>query len=103
MPDPASNPFTGSLSDAGAAAYGTAPTSDIAGLVGYILSAVFGVLGVLFLLLTVYAGVLWMTAMGDPKKVTKAKDILVQSVTGLVICLLSWAITNFVIDLALEL
>ena len=98
MGDISTNPFTGSISDAGNAAYGTAPTLSLSQTVGDILSAVFGVLGVLFLVLTVYAGILWMTATGDPKQVTKAKDILIQSVTGLVICLLAYSITFFVIE-----
>ena len=49
--------------------------------------------------LTVYAGILWMTAAGDPKKVQKAKDILVQSTTGVVICLLAYGFTFWVFTL----
>lgn len=89
--------FTNNLPDAGNAAYGgTAPTSTFTDLVHNILLAVFSILGVIFLCLTVYAGFLWMTAMGDTKKVQKAKDILGQSMIGLVICLLAYAITYYI-------
>ncbi len=92
-----SSPFTTTLSTTGGAAYGgSAPTATLASTVGDVLTAVFSILGVIFLVLTVYAGILWMTAAGDPKKVTKAKDILGQSLTGLVICLLAYGITHWV-------
>lgn len=56
-----------------------------------------GLLGIVFLILTLYAGFLWMTAAGDAKKVDKAKSILTSSVIGLAICLSAYTITTFVI------
>jgi len=53
-------------------------------------------LGFIFLLLTLYAGFLWMTAGGDEGNIEKAKKILTASVIGLAIILLSYAITLFV-------
>lgn len=94
-------PFnTTPLTTGGAAAYGgTAPTTTIFTLITSIITAVFSVLGLIFLFLTLYAGYLWMTAMGDSKKVTKAKDILSQGVIGLIIVILSYGISFFVVDL----
>ena len=54
------------------------------------------ILGVIFLGLVVYGGYLWMTAQGDDKQVGKAKDTLTQAIIGLVIIMLSYAITTFV-------
>lgn len=91
------SPFTSTLSTTGTGAYGgTAPTATLANTVHDVLSAVFSIMGVIFLCLTIYAGILWMTAMGDPKKVTKAKDILGQSLIGVVICLLAYGFTFWV-------
>ena|SRR3989338_4653295 len=88
------------LTTGGAAAYGgTAPTTTIFTLITGIITAIFSVLGLIFLFLTLYAGYLWMTAMGDVKKVGKAKDILAQSVIGLIIIVLSYGISFFVVDL----
>lgn len=94
--------FTSSLPTAGSAAYGgTAPTATFASTVHDILSAVFSIMGVIFLVLIIYAGMLWMTAQGDPKKVQKAQDILAQSVIGLIICLAAYGITYWVFTWAL--
>lgn len=86
------------LGTAANAAYGgTAPTTTILDYTRGIITVVFSLLGIVFLFLTLYAGYLWMTAMGDPKKVTKAKDILGQSVIGLIILVLSYGISYMVV------
>ena len=97
----ADSTFTSSLPTAGTAAYGTAPSATFATTVHDILSAVFSIMGVIFLVLTIYAGMIWMTAQGDSKKVQKAKDILSQSVIGLIICLAAYGITTWVFTWAL--
>jgi hypothetical protein len=66
--------------------------------IGTLISVFLGLLGIVFLLLTIYAGWLWMTAQGDPKKVEKATTLLTQAVIGLVILLSAYAISSFVID-----
>ena len=68
----------------------------IPGAVGLILGQATIYLGVIFFLLVVYAGFLWMTASGAEAKVEKAKGILIAAVTGLVIVLAAYAIVNFV-------
>lgn len=66
--------------------------------IGSLINVFLGLLGIIFLLLTIYAGFLWMTAGGDEKKVGTAKQILISAVVGLVILLSAYAISNFVID-----
>lgn len=63
-----------------------------------IILPVFGLTGLAFFCLALYAGILWMTAMGDPKKVTKAQDILVNATIGLIIIVASYALTNAVLS-----
>lgn len=60
-----------------------------------------GLLGFVFLLLTLYAGFLWMTAGGDETNIEKAKKILTASVIGLAIILLSYSLTTFVFKVVL--
>lgn len=66
--------------------------------IGTLINIALSLLGIVFLLLTLYAGWLWMTAAGDPKQTQKAKDILITAVVGLVILLSAYAISSFVID-----
>lgn len=66
--------------------------------IGRLIGILLSFLGIIFLLLTIYAGFLWMTASGEPKQVEKARTLLTQAVVGLVILLSAYAISSFVID-----
>ena len=67
-------------------------------LVGNIISIALGILGLIFLVLTVYGGYIWMIARGDEAKVEKAKETMTNSVIGLAIVLGAYAITYFVVS-----
>ena len=69
---------------------------DLAGSVATIIKAVLALVGTIFLILTIYAGILWMTAQGEEENVKKAKDIIKASVIGLIIIMSAYAITAFV-------
>lgn len=86
---------TGLTGAGGVATYNT--TRSVEDTVGLLIKTFVGLLGIVFLVLTIYAGFMWMTAAGDSKKVDKAKSILVSAVIGLVICLSAYTITTFVI------
>ena len=81
-----------------ATAAGVAPGADLISTIGRIINIFLGFLGVIFLVLLLYAGFLWMTAQGEPKTIEKAKDILKQAIIGLVIIASAWAITTFVLN-----
>jgi hypothetical protein len=51
---------------------------------------------VIFLGMLIYAGIRWMTAMGNDEKSKKAKDTIEAAVIGLVIVTLAYAITSLV-------
>ena len=66
-------------------------------LIGSIISVLLGFLGVVIVLIIIYAGFLWMTAQGDKAKVEKAKTMISQAVVGLIIIFAAYSITSFVI------
>lgn len=70
---------------------------NIATYIGTMISVILGLLGIIFLVLTIYAGLLWMTAGGNGDQVKKAQQILGNAVIGLILTLSSYAITYFVI------
>lgn len=70
----------------------------IADIVGRLINVALGFIGVLLLVYFLYAGFLWMTAGGDTKKVTEAKDMIKNAVAGLVIIALSFALSSFVLS-----
>lgn len=67
-------------------------------LVGNVVNAILGIVGVVFFVLMIYAGLLWMMAQGNEEQITKAKNIFVTSVIGLVIIVGAYYILDFVIN-----
>ncbi len=65
---------------------------------GQIIGALLSFVGVLFLILMIYAGLMWMTAQGNSQQVDKAKELLINSVIGIIIVFSAYAITAFMGD-----
>jgi hypothetical protein len=64
--------------------------------VGFYIQTVLGFIGVLFLILTIYAGFLYMTAEGDDTKAKKGLDMIKGAIIGLIIVSSAYAISSFV-------
>ncbi|MBR2767235.1 hypothetical protein IKD67_04110 [Candidatus Saccharibacteria bacterium] len=75
-----------------------ANNNDLQGNVIAILNAVIGVLSFVCVVVIIIGGVTYMTSSGDTTKVKKAKDTILYGVIGLVVCVLAFAIVNFVIS-----
>ncbi len=71
-------------------------SNDLAGTLAGIVALATGTIGVIFLVLTVYAGILWMTAAGNDEKIGKAKKFFVDGVIGFVIAMSAFSITQLV-------
>ena len=71
---------------------------DLPTLIGGIINIALGLLGIILVVLVVYAGFLWMTAAGDKEKVTKAKEIITRAVIGIIIVVAAYAISEYVIS-----
>ncbi len=65
--------------------------------IGNIIKAALSFLGVIFLILMIYGGFLWMTAKGNEEEVTKAKNLINAAIIGLIIVVSAYAISYFVI------
>lgn len=62
-----------------------------------VIKIILGFLGILAVIIVLYAGFRWMTAGGNEEAVGEAKKMLTAGVIGLVIILSAFAIANFVI------
>jgi uncharacterized membrane protein YwzB len=66
--------------------------------IGRLINAALGLLGIVMVMLVIYAGYLYLTAQGDDDKVATAKTTIKNAVIGAILIFLAYAITNFVID-----
>jgi cbb3-type cytochrome oxidase subunit 3 len=69
---------------------------DVAVLAGRVVGTALSMIGVLFFILMIYGGFLWMTARGNEQQTDKAKQTITAAVIGMIIVLSSYAITTFV-------
>lgn len=65
--------------------------------VALILSIVFAIAGAVAFLMVTIAGFMMVISAGEPQKVAKARQTIVYSIVGLVICILAFSIVRFVI------
>ena len=71
--------------------------TNLEGNIINIINGVIGVLGLVCVVVMIIGGVNYMTSSGDAGKVKKAKDTILYGLIGLVVCVLAFAIVNFVI------
>jgi len=72
--------------------------TDIRVIVARIIQVFLGLLGMIAVILIIYAGWQWMSAAGDAQKIGSAKKTLINAVIGLAIILSAVGITQFIIS-----
>lgn len=79
---------------------GSAGLSDvtIGVIVAAVVKAALGLLGIIFLIIIIFAGYRWMTASGNEEAIKKAQDAIKRGIIGLVIVILAYAITAFIFN-----
>jgi len=71
---------------------------DLMGVVANVIGTALSLIGVIFMILFIYGGFIWMTAGGDAGKTKKAKDLMTSAVIGAVLIFSAYFITKFVIN-----
>lgn len=85
---------------AGGAGYNTAQVQSdtaLAETIGSIIAKVLEIIGIVFLLFMIYGGWIWMKAKGNEEQVTRAREILTNSVIGILIIVTAYLLTFFVL------
>lgn len=68
-------------------------------VIAKVISVLLSILGTIALLMFIYAGFNWMTAMGNDAKINTAKKIMVWSTAGLVVIFISYIAAGFLLEL----
>ena len=72
--------------------------TPISARIGTVITTIISFVGVIFLILMVAGGLIWMTAGGSEEKVTKAKKLIVNAVIGVIITMFSYVIVNVIMQ-----
>lgn len=73
------------------------PKTSADSAIGGILSTVYWIAGVIAVIVIIVAGIMYSLSSGDSGTVKKAKDAIIYAVVGLVVVMMAFAITQFVI------
>lgn len=87
----------------GSAGYAEADSTSVSSIAGTIVATVLGLLGIIFVVLIIYAGILWMTAGGDEGKVEKAQTILKNAIIGLIVTVSAYAIYAIAVNFIFQM
>jgi|GEM_PF-1077743 len=78
------------------------PQENLNKLIGLIIKTVLGLVGVIFMIMLMGAGQLWLSAGGNEEKVKQAEAIIFNSVIGVLITLSAYISTNFLIKFVVQ-
>ena len=71
-------------------------TTPLPQAIGRIINIILSVLGLIATVLIILAGFQWMTSAGNEEKIAAAKKLMMAAIIGLIIVLLAYAISAFV-------
>lgn len=89
------------LGTAGSAAGYTAGT-PIATIIGSLINVILGLSGLVFVILLVYAGILYLTSQGEEGNVKKAKKLITSAVLGIIIIIASYALAQYIFSALIQ-
>jgi len=75
----------------------TTTDTTLSATIGFTINVLLTFVGTIFLALTVYAGLMWMTARENEEQATKAKGTIRTSIIGLVLCIGAYSLTTFIL------
>jgi hypothetical protein len=63
-------------------------------IIGNFIGVFLSFLGVIFFVLMIYGGTMWMTAGGKSEQIEKARKVIIHAILGVIIVLMAYAITT---------
>lgn len=69
------------------------------GIVTTVINTMLFIVGILSVIMIIYAGIRYVTAHGDKGQVEGAKNTLIYAIVGLVVSIVAYALVNWVVDL----
>ena len=68
------------------------------GVITTIINTMLYIVGLLAVIMIIYAGIRFVTAHGDEKQVESARQTIIYSVVGLIVAILAYALVNWVFN-----
>jgi hypothetical protein len=73
------------------------PKADPNNVIAGVLNSVYFMIGIAAIIAIIVGGIMYATSGGDSNQITKAKNVILYAVIGVIVTLLAFGITGFVI------
>lgn len=77
--------------------YGNKTPEDPRLTAAKLIRVILSFLGLIFLVLVLFAGFKWMTSGGNQEQIAQSKKMLINAAIGLIIVLVAWSIASYII------
>lgn len=64
----------------------------------YIITPFLAIVGIIFLIMIIYGGLLWLTGGSSTESITKGRRIFIWSILGLIVIIGAFAFTSYVLE-----
>lgn len=71
--------------------------SNLPAMLGQVINYFFAIIGVVFLVMTLFGGLRWMTAGGNEDKVKQGKTFIIGGINGIIIIFLAYAMVYVIL------
>lgn len=92
IPDACSDP-----ANAGSVICKSQSTDNVGSIVGSVVNVLLFLLGLAAVIVLIIAGITYTTSAGDPAAITRAKNMILYAIVGLVVAFSAYAIINWVL------
>ncbi len=75
--------------------------TDVRIIIARLINGFLGISGSLALVMFIYGGILWMTAMGNDTRLKKGKDTLIWAILGILVIASAYVATNAIFNAVL--
>ena len=73
-------------------------TTDVRLIIANVINGALSISGSIALLMFIYGGFLWLTAMGKPEAVDKGKKVLIWATLGIIVIASAYVVTNAIFN-----
>ena len=80
------------------AALGCEEDAQVPSVAKNLINVVIGLVGIIAVIVIVFAGQRYITAQGDPGQLQQAKNMILYGIIGMIVASLAFAIVNFVLS-----
>ncbi|MBI4652684.1 hypothetical protein HY750_00290 [Candidatus Kuenenbacteria bacterium] len=96
--DAIKNDLTNAAEKVGIKEQGINQETNLKTTIGKAVKVVLLFLGIIAIIMIIIGGLMWMTAGGNEERAKKARGILINAIIGLLIVLLAYVITYWIVD-----